>query len=209
MDHANAIATLAVERYLLGELDDDEVESFEAHYFDCALCADDVRDGMRLIEGGREASQQSAQQPLAPVVPMAEHRRKRLGWMQLVAAAILAVGIGLPQFLHKDAPSWTQPARLLTANRDIGKQTWKAGQPIVALLEIQSDPQFMRYDIEIRDAKGRHVRDLPPVSADDAKNTISFGTGELPAGAYTLSITGVRGDGNRSVTEMREFQIVP
>src|SRR5215475_9816916 len=45
MDHESAIQTNAVERYLLGEMPIEERDSFEAHYFDCAACAEDIRLG--------------------------------------------------------------------------------------------------------------------------------------------------------------------
>jgi hypothetical protein len=40
MNHADAAATLAVERYLLGEMTDNERPAFEEHYFGCVECAD-------------------------------------------------------------------------------------------------------------------------------------------------------------------------
>ena len=51
MDHHNAVASKASERYLLGEMSEPERFDFEAHYFDCAICADDVRTGMALARG--------------------------------------------------------------------------------------------------------------------------------------------------------------
>jgi hypothetical protein len=42
MDHSEAVATQAVEKYLLGELSDEEQSAFEEHYFDCPDCASDV-----------------------------------------------------------------------------------------------------------------------------------------------------------------------
>ena len=48
MDHQQAIATHATERYLLNELGDTERDAFEAHYFACAICAEDVRTGARM-----------------------------------------------------------------------------------------------------------------------------------------------------------------
>ena len=43
MDHQQATTIHAAERYLLGELSPEEREAFEAHYFDCSQCAEDVR----------------------------------------------------------------------------------------------------------------------------------------------------------------------
>ena len=43
MTHNDAKITHAVERYFLGELSGAEAEDFEAHYFDCPECAEEVR----------------------------------------------------------------------------------------------------------------------------------------------------------------------
>src|SRR5450759_3827770 len=48
MQHQQALATKASERYLLGEMSEPERFAFETHYFDCPACADDVRTGAAL-----------------------------------------------------------------------------------------------------------------------------------------------------------------
>jgi Putative zinc-finger len=53
MQHQDALDTLASERYLLGEMDAREREAFEAHFFACAPCAEDVRAGATLRDGVR------------------------------------------------------------------------------------------------------------------------------------------------------------
>jgi anti-sigma factor RsiW len=53
MTHAEAVNTLASERYLLGEMTEAEREAFEAHYFECAECAEDVQLGAQMAEGAR------------------------------------------------------------------------------------------------------------------------------------------------------------
>lgn len=53
MEHQEAVATLACERYLLDEMTEPERESFEAHFFDCTECAADVRSGAALRDGVR------------------------------------------------------------------------------------------------------------------------------------------------------------
>ena len=42
MDHSHAISNHASERYLLGEMSEPERFDFEAHYFECVECAEDV-----------------------------------------------------------------------------------------------------------------------------------------------------------------------
>ena len=53
MAHEEAESTNAVEGYLLNELTEEERSRFEAHYFECQICADAVLVGQNLIEGIR------------------------------------------------------------------------------------------------------------------------------------------------------------
>ncbi len=48
MEHQSAIDLQFAERYLLDELSPQEAAEFEAHFFECALCAEEVREGSRL-----------------------------------------------------------------------------------------------------------------------------------------------------------------
>ncbi|HEX2835757.1 MAG TPA: hypothetical protein VHW00_22280 [Thermoanaerobaculia bacterium] len=208
MDHANAVETYAAERYLLGELTDADAESFEEHYFECVLCAEDVRHGMQLMEGGRELARNVAEE--RKVVSIAERRQKRIGWMQLTAAAVLAVGIAVPQFVQRDeGRAWNGTYRRFDVTRsDRSLQTFKRGQLIGGIYEIQSQPGAVRYDVAIRDARGRTVVELDPVTAEAANDTQMLTADSLPVGKYKLSITGVRADGNRTGFETFEFQVV-
>ncbi len=66
MDHQEAVASQAAERYVLGELSRQECEAFEEHFFECVECARDVRACaaalvnlralLREQEGGRQRS---------------------------------------------------------------------------------------------------------------------------------------------------------
>jgi hypothetical protein len=53
MTHADAVRTLAAERYLLDEMPEIERFAFEDHYFDCAECGEEVRAGALLQQAVR------------------------------------------------------------------------------------------------------------------------------------------------------------
>jgi hypothetical protein len=53
MKHEEAITSLAVERYLLGEMGDDERSAFEAHYLNCAECLEAVAFADEFMEQAR------------------------------------------------------------------------------------------------------------------------------------------------------------
>src|SRR5215472_1993563 len=80
MNHAEAVETQVVERYLLGELNDSETEEFEQHYFACADCAADVAAATILKANARAVFEDDAEPPPAP------QPAKPGFWEQLFAA---------------------------------------------------------------------------------------------------------------------------
>ena len=63
MKHNRAVEDLAFESYLLGDMTFGERKAFEQHYFECAVCAEDLReasqfleDAKRVLTGEREAT---------------------------------------------------------------------------------------------------------------------------------------------------------
>src|SRR3954471_4375499 len=53
MNHDRAVREQAVERYLLGELSKAARARFEEHFFDCALCAADLKEGALFVDALR------------------------------------------------------------------------------------------------------------------------------------------------------------
>jgi anti-sigma factor RsiW len=60
MTHEQAVRTMAAERYLLGEMSELERYQFEAHYFECAECAEDVRLGAAIAHEVKTDGRRSA-----------------------------------------------------------------------------------------------------------------------------------------------------
>ena len=86
MHHQNALATKASERYLLGEMDEPERFEFEAHYFDCPACAEDVRTGVAMARGIKAVcAEDSALRPHISVVREVPRR----GWFSWLSPASL------------------------------------------------------------------------------------------------------------------------
>jgi hypothetical protein len=95
MTHADAVRTLATERYLLDEMSEIERFAFEEHFFDCVECADDVRAGSLMRRAVRAGLLPDAS-PAQHVGPLHAGRRR---WSPAVvvpwaAAAMLALAVG-------------------------------------------------------------------------------------------------------------------
>lgn len=86
--------------YLAGKLPEDEAEAFEAHYFECESCWQDVQRGSEL----RAAFGKPA------VAPAARATRSAWDWRPLAAAAVIAfVGLGVWQLTRRTAEEPTRP----------------------------------------------------------------------------------------------------
>jgi hypothetical protein len=53
MTHEEAVSTLAAERYLLNEMTEQDRQTFEDHFFDCEVCADDMRSAAAMLQGAK------------------------------------------------------------------------------------------------------------------------------------------------------------
>jgi anti-sigma factor RsiW len=66
VEHQSAVELQFAERYLLGELSPEEAASFEAHFFECALCAEEVRRGAHLVANLKAVLQDEIQEQTIP-----------------------------------------------------------------------------------------------------------------------------------------------
>jgi len=73
MQHDEAEQTLAVERYLLGDMNTAEIAQFEEHLFICGECAEAVKAGVVFVENARSV--------FGEPVARAEREAKTAGWM--------------------------------------------------------------------------------------------------------------------------------
>ncbi len=90
MDHEQAVASQAAERYVLGELSEQERDAFEEHFFECPECARDVRACAAFLANVRHMLREQE-------AGRREALRVRLGRKVLIPAA-LAAGLALAAF---------------------------------------------------------------------------------------------------------------
>jgi len=211
MEHEEAVKTKASERYMLGEMSESEAESFEDHYFDCSVCANDIRDEMKVLEWGREIAKGQS----ASVSRIS--RRRFTQWIPLAAAAALVVGLGLPMAMRSDegpsASAGQSFALHAGASRGQAENVFKVapGETLIVAVDVPvgEGSDFSTYDATIRDAAGKTPFD--PMSSP-ASRVVDDGTFELvlrdlPAGTYEVTIEGVRKDGKRSTVVEQSFTV--
>ena len=144
MDHIQALADKASERYLLGEMTEPERFAFEAHYFECSECAEEVRLGAALARGIRAVRREDAAlRPHALDAPSERTANRWWGWLTPAAlvpsaiAAMLACVVGYQSLVtipRMGGPRALTPVVLRAAARgDEQTVTREPGQPYTAL----------------------------------------------------------------------------
>lgn len=198
MDHENAVTAGLTEKYVLGELEDAEREAFEAHFFGCAACAEDVKAAAALADGIRSR-------------PRPRPARRPVFWpMPLGAAAALALCAGatlfqalevvprLRQELREADTLQAAPSFFLYASRsELPVVSVPAGSRRLTLrLGADSDLTFPAYRCELRDAAGRvHQSGRVAAPPRGEELQVLLPLAGIPAGSYEIGLDGLDGPG--------------
>jgi hypothetical protein len=97
MEHDDAIGCQAAARYVAGELSAEGRDAFEAHFFDCAECAEEVRWEQIFAANVRAISRDEREQPRRASwleACQAWFRARPAFALSLAANAVLALGFG-------------------------------------------------------------------------------------------------------------------
>jgi hypothetical protein len=218
MTHQQALDGLASERYLLDEMTEVERFEFEAHYFDCADCAEDVRLGEAMRQEARRAGAAAptggqAGQP-AVVLTSAKWWRRPMVAAPWAAAATLALVtsyqslVTVPGLRGAVAPQSIEPVMLRGATRGAGTTVNIAsGQKFVALTaDVVTPPQSSTLGYELVDANRRAVASgQSQVSSSGAPLMLLVPVAELQRGGrYTLIL---RESDQKTVIGEYEFEV--
>jgi Putative zinc-finger len=202
MEQAHDPEMKIAERYFLGELTNDEAEAFEAHYFECPTCAEYVREEMVMIEAGREVAP-NWRPKVVPIWP-----RPNRQWLPTAAAAVLAVALGIENFMPP-SPSSIEPE--IVRIQFSYDRSAAASEPVrgeMIQLDIDVPPvETPQFEITTRDEKNEIVGKRHLYPAERANESISLVLTELPAGTYNVVIEGVRENGNRSFIASYPFEV--
>ena len=206
MEHEQAVQNLAVESYLLGEMNAEQQEDFESHYFECVVCADDLRAATQFIGDAKDilASESTRRMP----VPSASEQRSGSRWIhwltpQFAAAAIalLVVVAGIEsltipslerRLADAGAPKIVNPTYLRPQTRGAPATLQTAsGEPAVFIFDLpESVPSALQY--VLKSADGRTIfRTSGRAPGRSEPATLSIPKLELPDGSYTLIVEAV------------------
>jgi len=171
MEHEDALRIRAVEKYFLGQLAEPDRDAFEAHYFECELCAAEIRAGVILADNA--AAEFGG--PAARAVPV-ERKRSWRDWFRMELLGWRQPGFALPAMaLVAVAALWTLDHRHL------------AGEL------AQAEAPQMIDGVRADEARGA----APVVERTSRFVSLSFFIDNDTRSAYAIDITG---GGTRPVT---------
>jgi len=215
MDHLEATARGATERYLLGLLDPAERDAFEEHFFDCLECAEEVRSTAAILAGARSLPDDAAHEIIdiarkRDPTP-ASTRASRPLWQRgrafagalagIAAAACFTVAyqqlVTIPRLEDELRQAYSlQPvsSHFLTVARSEAPvvRVGPNDRHVAVTLSRSWDKPFPTYRCELHDASG-HVlltETFPARSSADELELL-IPVKNLPAGLYMLVVQGV------------------
>jgi len=203
MDHDTALRTRAAERYALAETTGEEDLEFEAHYFACALCAEDVKAATEFVANARIwfREQRAAESAEAqPARRPAWLNWFRPVWLSPAFAALFAVLAGyswlvtVPSLrqerLAADAVGVYQPVlmRAQTRGQELPVVRVAPGSPVALTLNIESDREYPGYEVETLNASGATVSRNGV--APGLTVTVILPGARLGNGTYTIIVRG-------------------
>ena len=205
MTHDEAIREQAVERYLLGELTGEGRDQFEEHFFDCAICAADLKSGTLFLDALRNTQlAASPQERVHLVAKRATSAWLRPSWLAPALAASLLV-IAYQNFhvlpgMRRATSAIQSPAvmsNVVLANIDArGGEAPNLAAPahgaFVISLDIPAKADYASYICALYNPSGEQLWQMR-VSAQQAENTVFLRvpTDKAAAGQNELRVLGI------------------
>jgi hypothetical protein len=207
MEHTEADESLAVERYLLGEMRATEVEEFEEHIFLCKECAEAVKTGAAFADNARAVFKDEARQEQRETA--LESAGTGTPWWRRFAFPVLAPSFAALLLLC--VAGYQRLIVISTLQDQLEQSTAVQPLPSFALhavsrgaaheIEVPADSRYFSvyfdvtaespsgYRCEILDAAGA-VRSTASVAQrkQDGSLGLLLERSQFPAGSYTLIV---------------------
>jgi xanthosine utilization system XapX-like protein len=223
MNHADAVSRGAIERYQLGELNEMEIEEFEAHFFDCAHCADELRAAAIFEENAKAVFLEESRRTAGAALPRTKYEQARPSWWAsfwrnpwsavpaLAAVAMLGVVVYQQRIIKQAlAPqamaSYVLPA--LSRGDDRVLEVPK-GNTFYALYMDQTWPgSYSEYLVSVQDEKGTTVLSVRiPAPPAGKEIQILMSRNQLPSGRYTVVVRHPAANGQPE-SELNRYSLI-
>lgn len=215
IDHEEAIKTLMAERYLLGELTENERDSYEEHLFSCQACFEQVQVGSELVSQIRQLGPEATDS-----VP-GFMSRFMTDLSQPVTIAALALFLFAASFaVHQNSIisrlKEPRPEMRYTlvgvahGSSEINLVQATQGSGLSLNVEYARKGEFTSYQAKILSGSGKTIHSVTlPENQVGTMASIDLPAEALKPGEYSIVVFGHRGDGTQEEVgrSMFEFKL--
>lgn len=212
MEHNYAIENHAAERYLLHELNEEERDAYEEHFFSCSACAEEVKAAAEFLESAKQVVQDELKSHIYGHAARPSIWGSWLNWrsmlhpMPAMACALLVFGTGfgvyqnavmIPPLRHAAAPQLVVALPVLHNTRSVVKEIpFSKDKSFTLPFEIPQS-EFNAYDVSVVTQSNVKKLSFQNISLGDSQNMfeIIVPAGTLDAGRYDVLIEGAGGKG--------------
>jgi len=221
MDHEQAVGQNATERYLLDELDPDQRDQFEEHFFDCQHCATDVRVAAMFVEHSKAIL---AEPPAPAPVREADPNPLKKRWLDWLRPAItvpvmvlLLAVIGyqglveLPRLRSTASQAEVLPAialNLQTAGDNSEPITVPPGGDFLLNVIIPPGNIFSSFQVDLYNPQRKIDTSLAITGASPGRTLpIHIPGANRESGTYKLAVQGRTADGQTKEVGSSSFEL--
>ena len=218
MDHAEALQSQAVEKYLLGELSTAQADEFAEHFFDCEECATDLRMTSAFVDTTKKVLATDGARTPQPIPKRSSSQWQPARYAIAAAVALFAFilyqnTVTIPRLRSSSAPQ----ALAFFSMADLGARSAVQpvihpvqGKPFILFLDIPPHPNVSEYRCQILTPSGSQVLSIDvPQAATDKTVPLYIPASALAHGDYLFTISGRAGN-ETSFTELERhpFQVM-
>jgi len=229
MDHDEAVRLQAAEKYLLGQLPKEQHAAYEEHYFDCSVCAEEIKATAAFMESARQVAREQMLQTIdVKRLTPAIRTHSNGGWfawlkpafaIPVIAALVLFIGyqnrVTIPRLKDSSsAPIISSSFQLLGSVRGgnesggpSNKVPVKQGESFLLKFDFTPRGTSSEYSWQLLDPAGQRVR-YGTLGGDKKYQTVSLPVvgGVQNAGKYNLVFSGdAKGNEAQRLTFTVEF----
>ncbi|HXO05084.1 MAG TPA: zf-HC2 domain-containing protein [Candidatus Sulfotelmatobacter sp.] len=221
MDHDVVVGQKMTERYLLNELDPEVRDEFEEHFFDCPVCALDVRAGAMFVEQSKLVLADKPAEASAPHPAPVTVRPGWFGWFRPAFAvpvmALLLAVIGYQNLVMYPRLAKSLNAAGVSPYASVNIGTWGSEPPVVSARpgegfvinpRIPPEGGYSYYAASLYNPAGilEWSGTIPATSGKDQYVLKVPGTNRA-AGRYTLTVHGVTAAGESKDIGQASFEL--
>jgi hypothetical protein len=195
MSHDQAVSSQAAERYVLGELTPSERDAFEGHFFDCAVCFEQVELGAQFLGRAREVLDREPE-PGWLARMLGDLRRPAPVFVSAMLLCAIAIGVHQQSVISDARAPHLEDRHDLVAAKGSVKTLHVSRKSRLSLnVVFRPSAEFKSYRAQIITDSGKVVYTLPITEPISDSVTIGMPAAALDAGRYALAVQGMTRDG--------------